>query len=198
VILRPWQRRAPRSAPVELAPVVGELFAAAQVEAAAFRHDFIGTEHVLLALLGRDDEVGRLLRDLGLDVASVRADVRRIVGEGPPPETAFDANALASIGVDLDAVRERVEASFGEGSLERARRGEGRCGGAAAFGVSPRLKQALESARRMAAERHEEPSAADVLIGLAQQRDAVAWRILDGHGISPSRITAALETAAGA
>jgi hypothetical protein len=37
-----------------------------------------------------------------------------------------------------------------------------------------------------------------VLIGLAQQRDAVAWRILDGHGISPSRITAALETAAGA
>jgi len=138
VILRGRRRQAERT----LAPVVGDLFATAQVEAIAFRHDVIGTEHVLLAILGRDDQAGRVLRDLGLDVASVRNDVRRLVGEGPAPETAFDAEALAAIGVDLAAVRERVEATFGEGSLERARRGEGHCRGAA-FGVSPRLKRAL-------------------------------------------------------
>jgi ATP-dependent Clp protease ATP-binding subunit ClpA len=192
VILRGWRRGAERVAPAERAPLVGELFVAAQVEAIAFRHDSIGTEHVLLGLLSRDDEVARILRELGLDVATARSDVRRIVGDGPAPETAFDAGALASIGVDLDAVRERVESTFGEGSLERARRGEGRCGGGTAFGVSPRLKQALESAHRAAVESHEELSARHVLVGLAQQRDSVAARILDSHGISPSRITAAL------
>ena len=80
-------------------------------------------------------------------------------------------------------VRERVEATFGEGALERAGRAEGRCGGGTAFRVSPRLKRALESARRDAAERHEEPTAAHVLIGMAHQRDSVAAHILDSHGV---------------
>jgi ATP-dependent Clp protease ATP-binding subunit ClpA len=191
-MLRVRRRRAKRVAPVDLAPLVGDLFAAAQVEAIAFRHDAIGTEHVLLGLLQRDDAAGHALRKLGLDVAGVRGDVRRLVGDGPAPETVFDADALAAIGVDLGAVRERVEATFGEGSLERARRGEGRCGGAAGFGVSPRLKQALESARCAAAESHEELSAAHVLLGLARQRDSVAAQILEAHAISPPRIVAAL------
>ena len=174
------------------APVVVELFEVAQVEAVGFRHDFIGTEHVLLALLNRDDDAGRALRELGLDVASVRCDVRRIVGEGPAPETVFDADALAAIGVDLDAVRERIEASFGEGALERARRGEGTCRGAAAFGLSPRLKRAMESARCAADRRGEQLSAAQVLVALASQADTVAARILDARGISLSQIRAAL------
>ena len=186
MILRGRRRQAERT----LAPVVGDLFATAQVEAIAFRHDVIGTEHVLLAILGRDDQAGRVLRDLGLDVASVRNDVRRLVGEGP--EAMFDAEALAAIGIDLAAVRERVEATFGEGSLERARRGEGHCRGAA-FGVSPRLKRALESARDAAADGGEELSAAHVLVAIAQGRDALAARILDAHGISPAHISAALE-----
>jgi ATP-dependent Clp protease ATP-binding subunit ClpA len=192
VILRRRRRRARRGSPVELAPVVGELFAVAQVEATACRHDYIGTEHVLLALLGRDDEAGRLLRELGLDAGNVRRDVLRILGAGPPPETAFDADALAAIGVDLAAVRERVEATFGEGALERARRAQRGCIAADGFGVSPRLKRALEAGRRAALERHEELSSAHVLSGLAQQRDAGAARILDGHGISSSMILAAL------
>jgi ATP-dependent Clp protease ATP-binding subunit ClpA len=192
VILRGRRRRAECPAPVELAPVIGELFGVAQVEAVAFRHDSVGTEHVLLALLQRDDDAGRALRELGLDVASVRCDVRGIVGEGPAPETVFDADALAAIGVDLDAVRERIEATFGEGALERARRGEGRCRGAAAFGLSPRLKRAIESARCAADERGEQLSAVHVLVGLASEADTVAARILDAHGISLSQIRAAL------
>jgi ATP-dependent Clp protease ATP-binding subunit ClpA len=183
-----WRRRT--SAPWHVAPIVGELFAVAQLEASKFRHDFIGTEHVLLALLQRDDEVGRALRDLGLDVAGVRQHVRRIVGEGPKPETVFDADALAAIGVDLDAVRERIEATFGEGSLERARRRHGNCG-AAAFGVSPRLKQALQIARDAAPE-ETDPTAAGIAVGLAQRRDSVAAQILDAYAISPDRLRMAL------
>jgi ATP-dependent Clp protease ATP-binding subunit ClpA len=190
-MLLAWRRRPERKASEAVSPLVAELFAAAQVEAIAFRHDFIGTEHVLLALLKRDDEAGRALRELGLDIPAVRCDVRRLVGDGPAPETVFDADALARVGVDLDAVRERVEASFGEGALERARRGQGRCGGGTAFGVSPRLKRALESARCNAAESHDEVTATHVLIGIARQRDSAAARILDSHGASLLRITAA-------
>jgi ATP-dependent Clp protease ATP-binding subunit ClpA len=182
------QRRGP--APVHLAPIVGELCAAAQNEAIEFRHDFIGTEHVLLALIARDDQAGHALRNLGLDVACVREDVRRIVGEGPTPDTIFDADALAAIGVDLDAVRARTEETFGEGSLERARRRRGRCG-AAGFGVSPRLKEALQTARD-AAPNGTDVTAVDVTRSLAQQRESVAARVLDAHEISPERLLAAL------
>jgi ATP-dependent Clp protease ATP-binding subunit ClpA len=175
----------------ELAPVVGELFAAAQDEAVAFRHDWIGTEHVLLALLGRDDDAGRAFRGLGLTLAGAREDTRRIVGEGPAPEAAFDADALGAIGIDLQAVRQRVEATFGEGALERASRRRGSCGGAA-FGVAPRLKRALETARQEAERRGTPLSTADVAVALAEQRGAVAARILDGCGISPEHLRAAL------
>lgn len=185
------RRRAKLAETFELAPVVGELFEAAQDEAIAFRHDSIGTEHVLLALVGRDDQAGRALRGLGLELSGVRADTRRIVGDGPAPEAAFDADALGVIGIDLQAVRRRVEATFGEGALERASRRRGGCGGAA-FGVAPRLKLALETARQQATRRGTPLCAADVALGLAEQRDSVAARILDGHAISPERLRAAL------
>jgi ATP-dependent Clp protease ATP-binding subunit ClpA len=181
-------RRRPRFEP---APIVGELFSAAQSEAVAFRHDFIGSEHVLLALLGRDDQTGRALRRLNLDADGVRADIRRIVGEGPAPDEVFDADALRAIGIDLEAVRERAEAAFGGGALERARRRRGHCGGAG-FGISPRLKQAIERASKETAQSGAELTAAAVALGLAHQRDSVAARILDAHGISPERLGAAL------
>jgi ATP-dependent Clp protease ATP-binding subunit ClpA len=186
-----------RSGAVEHATVVDELFRVAQDEAAAFRHDVIGAEHVLLALVGRDDETGRALRRLGLEASGVREDVRRIVGAGPEPGQIFDSGALSAIGIDLSAVRERVEASFGEGALERAWRQRGTCHGAA-FGVMPRLKRALEQARTAAAERNENLAAADVALALAEQRESVAARILDEHAISPERLRAALAAGAGA
>jgi ATP-dependent Clp protease ATP-binding subunit ClpA len=185
------RRRTKLAETFELAPVVSELFVAAQDEAIAFRHDWIGTEHVLLALLGRDDETARALRGFGLTLVGVREDTRCIVGEGPAPEAVFDADALGTIGVDLQAVRQRVEATFGEGALERASRRRGSCGGAG-FGVAPLLKRALESARHEAARRGTPLSAADVALAIAQQRGSVAGRILHGRAISPERLRAAL------
>jgi ATP-dependent Clp protease ATP-binding subunit ClpA len=176
---------------VKLAPVVEELFAVAQVEASALRHDAIGSEHVLLALVQRDDEAGRALRNLGLDPAGVREEIRRIVGEGPRPETVFDADALAAIGVDLDTVRARTEATFGEGALERARRRGGSCG-AGAFGVSPRLKQALQIAREATSE-GTELTAASIAIGLVRQEETPVAQILAVHAISPERLRTALQ-----
>lgn len=190
-MIRLGRKREPRSAALD--PVVGELLNDAQVEAGALRHDVIGTEHVLLALVKRSDEIGSLLREWGLEPDIVRADIRRMVGDRPAPEEAFDRAALAVIGVDLEAVRSRVEAEFGAGALERARRHRGTCRGAA-FGMSPRLKQALAAARRQAVQRGGAITAASAALGLAEQRDSAASRILDAHAISAERLRVALET----
>jgi ATP-dependent Clp protease ATP-binding subunit ClpA len=184
--------REARAAEAEMAPVVAELFVAAREHATALRHDVIGTEHVLLALVARHDEAGRTLQHLGLDAAGVRDDICRIAGAGPEPGAAFDADALGSIGIDLDTVRERVEASFGEGALERASRRRGTCGGSA-FGVAPQLKQALDGARRSAAREERSLTAGDIAIGLAEQHDSLSARILGDHGISPARLRSALD-----
>src|SRR5947208_15659154 len=55
----------------------------AQDEARALKHNYIGTEHILLGLL-RDEEglAGRVLESLEITVEEVRAQVARIVGQG--------------------------------------------------------------------------------------------------------------------
>ena len=73
----------PRDAP-------GEVLAAAEREARTLRHTRIGTEHLLLGVLGRADEPGaRALAALGVTLGAARAQVMRIVGlpETPSPPT---------------------------------------------------------------------------------------------------------------
>jgi ATP-dependent Clp protease ATP-binding subunit ClpC len=55
----------------------------AQDEARALGHSSIGTEHLLLGLLGDSDALaGQVLADLGVTVEEVRAQVARTVGQG--------------------------------------------------------------------------------------------------------------------
>ena len=52
-------------------------------EARTLKHDYIGTEHILLGLLG--EEVGlaaRVLESLDITIEEVRAQVARVVGQG--------------------------------------------------------------------------------------------------------------------
>jgi len=62
-----------------------ELFVDGQAEALALEHNFLGTEHVLVALAKTDRPAGRVLRALGLGPVEVREAVVRIVGRGPRP-----------------------------------------------------------------------------------------------------------------
>jgi ATP-dependent Clp protease ATP-binding subunit ClpA len=168
------------------------LFVAAQRHAAALRHDWVGTEHVLLAMLDdRASVAGLALRRLGLETEVVRTDIMRIVGEGPPRGAAFDADALRAVGIDLDAVQEHVDTMFGEGALDRAQRARGRCG-AAAFGVAPRLKQALERAHQDAERSGSAVTDEHVLLALWAQRDSVAARIFQRHEIGLRELRTAL------
>jgi ATP-dependent Clp protease ATP-binding subunit ClpC len=61
----------------------------AQEEARRLNHDYIGTEHLLLGLLGEADGVGaRVLRQLGIGLEAVRADVEGLIGRGVTPSAA--------------------------------------------------------------------------------------------------------------
>ena len=55
----------------------------AQDESRTLKHNYIGTEHVLLGLLRDHDTIAaRVLDSLDITVEEVRAQIRRIVGEG--------------------------------------------------------------------------------------------------------------------
>ena len=55
----------------------------AQEEARALKHEYIGTEHILLGLLREEEGVaGRVLESLGVTIERVRGEVVRILGIG--------------------------------------------------------------------------------------------------------------------
>jgi ATP-dependent Clp protease ATP-binding subunit ClpA len=87
-------------------------------EARQLGHRFVGCEHLLLAAAASSDPAGALLRAQGVTPERVRAEILRL--GGPGPLAGLDAEALASIGIDLDLVQARIEAAFGAGALQRA------------------------------------------------------------------------------
>jgi ATP-dependent Clp protease ATP-binding subunit ClpA len=61
----------------------------AQGEARALKHNYIGTEHLLLGLLREEEGLAaRVLESLDITVEEVRAQVARIIGHGDEPPTA--------------------------------------------------------------------------------------------------------------
>jgi ATP-dependent Clp protease ATP-binding subunit ClpA len=103
-------------------PDAREVVVLAQEEARALRHDAIGSEHLLLSLLRLDTPTTAVLRRHGLDHDAVaQAVAARAGGED------LDGEALRTLGIDLDAVRDVAEATFGPGALDapgrRRRRG---------------------------------------------------------------------------
>jgi ATP-dependent Clp protease ATP-binding subunit ClpA len=163
---------------------------AAQHEAAALDHGWIGTEHLLLGLLADGDgRAARLLGDFAVDRAWARGEVERIVGRGEPD---LDADALATLGIDLDAVRERVERTFGAGALSR-RRCRGGLMPRGELPFTPRAKKALElSLREAIAMADDHIGSEHVLLGLAREGEGVAAQILGARGVDRDTVRAAL------
>jgi ATP-dependent Clp protease ATP-binding subunit ClpA len=163
---------------------------AAQLQARELGHDWIGTEHLLLGVLAGDGGGARLLAGFGVDAEGVRADVVRIVGRG---EDALDPDALATLGIDLDAVRERVERAFGAGALG-GRRG---CRGGGAYGrlpFAPRAKKVLELALRESVALGDREIRSDhIVLGLLREGEGVAAGILAERGVSLKAARARVE-----
>ncbi|MFD5088011.1 Clp protease N-terminal domain-containing protein [Kitasatospora sp. NPDC058406] len=165
-------------------------------ESAELRHGHVGTEHLLLAVLTEpEDPAARVLIEAGLDHEEARRAVRRLLGEGD------DAQALASIGVDLDAVREAVESVFGAGALDAPpeggsrRRGWFRSDGRAGrrpFGA--RARKAIElSLRESLRLKSGHIAVGHLLLGVVREGEGLGARVIAAHGLDPVAVRRAVE-----
>ena len=63
-----------------------EIVILAQEEARAFRHNYLGTEHLLLGLLrSSESQAAAVLMNTGITLETARLAVERIIGYGPAP-----------------------------------------------------------------------------------------------------------------
>jgi ATP-dependent Clp protease ATP-binding subunit ClpA len=185
-----------------------EVVARAQFEARALRHNYLGTEHVLLGLFGHgQNSATRVLERLGVDREAVRTSIKEIIGMGPLVEP--DQAALEAIGIDLQEVRRRTEEAFGPGALERTRAARGRyatavrtrrrprllrrltrdcdagpMSGASHLAFTPRTKKVFELSRNEATSlSHERVAPGHLLLGLLKEGEGVAAQILSRFGV---------------
>jgi ATP-dependent Clp protease ATP-binding subunit ClpA len=81
---RALRRSEPDPAAHNLTPRAQEVLSLAQKEAQRFRHNFIGTEHLLLGLIALGKGVAvNVLQKMGLDLETVRNEIEQQIGMGP-------------------------------------------------------------------------------------------------------------------
>ncbi|TRW46637.1 Clp protease N-terminal domain-containing protein [Georgenia yuyongxinii] len=160
----------------------------AQVQARRLGHDHIGGEHVLLGVLAADDGVpARVLRELGVDRAALERELA-VLGHA-------DADALASIGIDLESVRRQAESTFGPGALDQPRpRRRGflrRQVDHLPFTASARkgLEQSLRQALALG---HGYIGAEHLVLGLIPDDETPTARTLRRLGVKPADVRARL------
>jgi ATP-dependent Clp protease ATP-binding subunit ClpA len=149
----------------------------AQAEAAALHHHRTDTEHLLLGLVDQDGTpCSAVLARHGLTRAAVLASVATLSGD-------LDAEALTTLGIDLDAVRERVESAFGAGALDDPSRRRGATA-AGHIPFTPRAKKVLElSLREALALKHRHIADGHIALGLLRDGDGPAMKVLADLGV---------------
>lgn len=177
-------------APADLTEAARRVMDVAQGEARDLGHGHLGTEHVLLALAQEGSSLQRALRRVAFDASTAREELRRVTNPTHPPLRAGDAEALRSLGIDLEEVRRRTERTFGTGALTRPLR---TCRPnrsiTLALAVTPKTKRAMEAATR----RTRPAGAADLLVALLTTGENLAVELLSRQGIAAARILAALD-----
>jgi Clp amino terminal domain, pathogenicity island component len=98
-----------------------EVMRLAFLEARELGHPCLADEHVLLGLLRHGtSQAAALLQAQRLDLATARAELLRI---GPALGPRVDpASALRTLGIEVEEVRQRLEATFGTHALHAAER----------------------------------------------------------------------------
>ena len=72
---------------IAFAPAAQQTLEFARSEAPRLNHDFIGTEHVLLGLLkSQSGIVPNVMRGLGVEFDSIRAEIEKVIGPGVPAQ----------------------------------------------------------------------------------------------------------------
>jgi Clp amino terminal domain, pathogenicity island component len=174
-------------------------------DATRLGHPRLGGEHFLLALAAASEPAGAVLREHGVTPERVEAEIVRLSGGGLFGD--LDRHALATVGVDIDAVRATTEASFGREALTRAARAahpRPRWFGPrpAAFNghdgdflpLGPGAGQALQYARREAQARHATQASGveDLALGILVVNEGLAPPVLSGLRVSGAALSAAI------
>jgi ATP-dependent Clp protease ATP-binding subunit ClpA len=167
-------------------------------------HPYLGGEHLLLAL-AVSQPAGAVLREHDVTPGRVEAEIVRLSGGGLFGD--LDRDALAAVGIDIDAVRATTEASFGQEALTRAARAvhrkprwfnprpaafSGRDG--AFLPLGPGAGQALQRARREARTRPAARPAGveDLALGILAVSEGLVPPILSALGASGLALSAAI------
>ena len=182
-------------------------------------HRYIGCEHLLLAAASTAGPASAALREHGVTPEGVETEIVRLVGLGWAANlfSASDREALASIGIDLDVVRARIEATFGPDAftrggpdacrsrpavrknpvalLRRARRGGHHQHPAPSGHIpfTPRAKKSLGLSLREAEARHDNYIGIEHLtLALVGMKDGAVPPILSALGASQATLRAAI------
>jgi ATP-dependent Clp protease ATP-binding subunit ClpA len=200
-------------------PGARAIVAQAQEHARRLGHGYIGCEHLLLAAASTAEPASAALREHGVTPEGVETEIVNLVGLGRMANlfTASDREALASIGIDLDVVRARIEAAFGPDAFTRggpsARRSQpavrknpvallrrARRGGhhqhptpSGHIPFTPRAKKTIELSLREAEARHDNYIGVEHLtLALAGMKDGTVPPILSALGTSQAALRAAI------
>jgi ATP-dependent Clp protease ATP-binding subunit ClpA len=99
-----------------------EIHRLAEAERKRLGHPYLGDEHLLLGVLAHaGSPAATMLNELGLDLATARAEIARIVRESGAL-VRDDAALLLDLGVDVGRMRRQLESSFGTLAVDEAAR----------------------------------------------------------------------------
>lgn len=160
-------------------------------------HNYVGTEHLLLALVRHRDLLPTPVGALLPGPEDVKYRLAEVMGEPPRPP---DTELLKLVGIDLEEVRASVRRTFGDDALDRLsrrgvhqpwqpwRRPSRRCTSllAGSMSAARRFKEAFERARRYSDRRHRDLiDPVTLLLGMIDVEDAMSNRLLRDTGVDP-------------
>jgi ATP-dependent Clp protease ATP-binding subunit ClpA len=160
-------------------PEARQLVTLAEAESRRLGHRHVGTEHLLLGLLAQGTgPAARALTNLGLTSERVEREVVSRLGRYGDELGPTDAEALGAIGINLEEVRRKVEAAFGDGVLRPVSPRRGR------LSWTTRAKRTLElSLREARSLGHRYLGSEHVLLGVVGVETGLAARILLDLGV---------------
>lgn len=157
---------------------------AARNEARALSHNYVGTEHLLLALTVGDFGVAsRVLAELGVTEARLKRQVSHELDTISDDLTDTDARALASIGIDLDEVRHSLAQTFGPSALDNPPP----CPTGTPF-TDKALKAMHATPRHARRLGHWSVGPEHLLIALMDDEGTLAVRLIERLGITPDSV----------
>jgi ATP-dependent Clp protease ATP-binding subunit ClpA len=161
----------------------------AQAEAVETRVGFMGTEHLLIGMLREDTGLAAvILAQHGIGLPAVKEKVDAFLSEQGYVRGVDQAAALATLGIDIDAVRAAVEAAFGEGSLPDP---------ATNPPVTPRVVRCLELALAASFRwRQRYIDTEHLLVGVLEEAGGLAASVLRDLGADLASLTDAVKQAA--